>query len=162
MDWNQQAEEMIKTWTGAQQKMWESWLNAMQGMGPVASSSDAWHKSVEAWRESVKGALEAQVAWTRFWADSVVNSSNSPREVVEWSNQVIDMMKRWTETQTQLSESWFETVKKSDPSAIARNWNNDEAQKVVHAWQEATQKLIEAQMGWLRIWTAAQAQQKVA
>lgn len=159
-DWNKQAEEMIKTWTGAQQKMWEGWLGAMQGMGPNTKAGDTWEKSVQVWSDSVKSALEAQVAWTKFWADSMTAGSSTPKEVTEWSNQVLDMMKRWTETQTQLSESWFETMKKSDPATLTKTWNNEEAQKVVHTWQEAAQKILEAQMGWLRLWTAAQAQQK--
>ncbi len=159
-DWNRQAEDMIKTWTGAQQKMWESWLSAMQGMSPAASSQEAWEKSVEVWSESVQNALEAQVAWTKFWADSMTTGTNTPKEVTDWSNQVLDMMKRWTETQKQLSESWFDSVKKADPTSMTTTWSNEEAQRVVQSWQEAAQKILEAQMGWLRIWTAAQSQKK--
>ncbi len=160
MDWNKQAEETIKNWTGTQQKMWESWLDAMRGMSPTSPSNEAWQKSVDVWSDSVKNALEAQVTWTRFWADSVASNANSPKEIVDWSKQVLDMMQRWTETQTQLSENWFDAVKKSDPSTLAKGWNNDEAQKMMHTWQEASQKFLEAQMGWLRLLTATQAQKK--
>lgn len=158
MDWTMQAEEMITTWTRVQQKMWESWLNAMQVAAP--HSPETWEQALELWSNSVREALQAQVAWIQFWVTSVMTGSSSPKEVAGWFEHVLDMTQRWADTQTQLSEYWFDTMKKSHPSTLSRAWDMEEAQHVMHSWQEASQKLLEAQLGWLQLWTAAQVQQK--
>jgi 2,4-dienoyl-CoA reductase-like NADH-dependent reductase (Old Yellow Enzyme family) len=158
VDWNKQAEETLKLWTSSQQKMWDSWVKAMQGIGSASQATDTWEKTVETWRESVKQALDAQTRWTQFWADSVTTGPGMNKQASEWSNQMVDMTRRWTETQSQLWDSWFETIKKSDPAAMTKAWNTEEIQKVVQTWQEAAQRAMEAQMEWARMLAAAQAQ----
>ncbi|NJP06325.1 MAG: hypothetical protein HC837_12205 [Chloroflexaceae bacterium] len=153
-DWGKQAEDMIKNWTGAQQKMWESWVSTMKGMsaGPTA---DAWQSSIDQWKTSVNQALDAQLTWTQFWADSVVSGAGSSKQMTDWSNQVLEMTKRWKETQTQLWDNWFDTLKKSDPSTMAKNWNPEEMQKMMQVWQESAQKAMEAQMEMARMWASS-------
>lgn len=158
MDWNKQAEEMLKTWTSSQQKMWDSWIKTMQSLG-TTQAGDTWEKSIETWRDSVKRALEAQTTWTQFWADSVNSGPGATKQAADWSKQMLDMTRRWTETQTQLWDSWFETMKKTDPSTMAQNWNTEEVQKIVQTWQEAAQKAMEAQMEWTKMWASVQQQQ---
>ena len=48
MEWTKQTEDMLKTWTEAQTKMWDECLRAMQGFSRP-QPSDAWGKSVQAW-----------------------------------------------------------------------------------------------------------------
>jgi hypothetical protein len=160
MDWTKQTEELIKTWTDAQQKMWDSWLGAMRSQGGGASQvAGAWEKSVEAWRQAVDRALAAQVTWTRMWADQTTTSTHIPEEMAGWSRQVVDVMQRWTETQKSLWERWFEMLKNTSPSTLASTWAN-EAQKVSQAWEEAAKQSLEAQQEWTRRATAAQPHKK--
>lgn len=152
-DWMKQAQDMVKQWTDSQQKMWENWVGTMQGVG---IQSDTWQKSVDTWRDSVKKALDAQVAWAQFWADNMSASTGSSQQISDWSKQFVDMTKQWNETQTRLWDNWFETLKKSDPSAMSKNWNAEEMQKMVQVWQEYAQKAMEAQMEMTRMWTGKQ------
>lgn len=156
-DWTAQAEEMVQHWTSAQRKMWESWFEAMQNVSYAPRSSEGWQHTVQNWNRAVKSALESQFAWTRFWANSL-QTRNTPAPVVEWSQELVKMLERWTETQLELSESWFETIKKSSPTTVALAWDRAEAERVVQDWQEATRKSLEAQLNWLRIWTSVHAQ----
>lgn len=155
-DWIAQAEEVVQHWTSAQRKMWESWFEAMQNLSYTPRSSEGWEYTVEYWNRAVKSALESQFAWTRFWANSV-QTRNTPAPIVAWSQELVKMMERWTETQLELSESWFATIKQSNPTTVALAWDRAEAERVVRDWQEATRKSLEAQLNWLRIWTSAQA-----
>lgn len=150
MDWTKQAEEMLKTWTGAQKSMWDSWVNTVQGLG-TNQSGETWEKSIETWQDSIKRALEAQNTWTQFWIDSITSSTGSNAQATDWAKQVNDMSKRWNDTQTQLWDNWFETMKKADPSAVSKNFNMEELQKIVQTWQEASQKAVESQMEWTRM-----------
>jgi len=151
MDWTKQAEEMLKTWTSAQQSMWDSWVKTMQGLG-TTNVGETWEKSVETWRDSVKRALEAQTTWTQFWTDSITSGPGATKQASEWSKQLLDITKRWTDTQSQLWDSLFETIKKTDPTKVSQSWNTEELQKIVQTWQDAAQKAMEAQMEWTRMW----------
>ncbi len=157
MDWTKQANEMLKTFTNTQQKVWESWVSSMQLMTPP-QSPEAWQKTVETWRATVKYALEQQLELTRLWAENVAASSVSmpsmpampnlpglPANAVEWTRQLLDMTRTWTDTQVRFSENWFEMLKKADPGALAQSWDMAQAQKIMATWQEAAQKAVEAQ-----------------
>lgn len=160
MDWTKQANEMLKTFTSTQQKVWESWVSSMQLMA-APQSPEAWQKTVETWRTTVKYALEQQLELTRLWAENVAASSVSmpsmptmpgmpampgvPATAVEWTRQMLEMTRTWTETQVRFSENWFEMLKKAEPGMMAQSWDMGQAQKIMATWQEAAQKAVEAQ-----------------
>lgn len=160
MDWTKQANDMLKTYTSTQQKVWEGWVSSMQLMS-TPQSPEAWQKTVETWRGTVKYALEQQLELTRLWAESVAASSVSlpsapsvpglpalpgaPTSAVEWTRQMLEMTRSWTETQVRFSENWFEMLKKAEPGALAQSWDVTQAQKIMATWQDAAQKAVEAQ-----------------
>lgn len=157
MDWSKQANDMIKTWTGTQQKVWESWMSSMQAM-TTPQSPEAWQKTVETWRGTVRYAIEQQVELTRLWAESVAAASVNmpvmpampsvpgvPTTPVEWTRQMLEMTRVWAETQMRFSENWFDLLKKAEPSMLAQMWDMTQAQKIMATWQEAAQKAVEAQ-----------------
>ncbi len=158
MEWTKQAEETFKSWTGAQKKLWDDWLKAVQGLGK-SQPTEVWEKTVESWQESVKNTLDAQIEWTRLWAESLTTAKGTPKEMVEWAQQGQDMIKRWAETQRQVWESWFEVVKKLQPSTLGGNWGL-EGQKFFQVWQQAIQKAQDAQAEWVRLWTERQPSKK--
>ena len=158
MEWTKQTEDMFKTWTEAQTKMWNEWLRAMQGFSRP-QASEAWGKSVQAWEESVKKTLDAQDEWTRLWAASFTTVGGTPKETVEWARQGQEMVRRWVETQKQLWEGWFQIAKRLDPSKTGGSWDQ-EGQKFLQAWQDAVKKGMESQAEWTRVWTAGQAGKK--
>jgi hypothetical protein len=152
-DWNKQSEEMIRGWLGAQQKMWENWLGVVQNI-QVPQTTGTWEKSVETWHESVKKALESQTTWVQHWANSVSATPGATKEATEAANKALEVSKHWTETQKQIWDSWFETVRKTDP-ASPKIWTEAEVQKVQKVWQESAQKALEAQAEWTRLLTGA-------
>ncbi|THB67085.1 MAG: hypothetical protein D6B27_05215 [Gammaproteobacteria bacterium] len=150
MDWKVQTEEMVGKWTDMQKKMWDNWLEAVKGFGKN-QATEIWQadykKNLNAWEDSVRKALDQQVEWTNKWAEKVNCENGTPEVVTKWANQVQDMMKGWTEAQTQLWGAWFESVKSLDPAQIASNWDT-EGQQVLIAWQEAAQRAQEALSEW--------------
>ncbi|MBX0327111.1 hypothetical protein K2Z83_05370 [Oscillochloris sp. ZM17-4] len=163
MDWTKQANDMVKTWTGTQQKVWDTWLNSMQ-LVATPQSPESWQKMVETWRGTVKQALESQMQLTQMWAESVAAASVSmpsvpgmpampnmpsipgvPGTAVEWTRQMLEMTRTWTDTQVRFSENWFDLLKKADPTAMGQGWDMSQAQKIMATWQDAAQKAIEAQ-----------------
>jgi hypothetical protein len=163
MDWTKQANDMLKTYTSTQQKVWETWVSSMQ-LATTPQSPEVWQKTVDTWRGTVKYALEQQLELTRLWAESVATSSVNmpsmpsmpgmtgmpmmpgvPATAVEWTRQMLDMTRTWTETQVRFSENWFEMLKKTEPGTLAQGWDMSQAQKIMSTWQDAAQKAVEAQ-----------------
>ena len=152
MEWAKQSEDMFKTWTEAQKKMWDDWTKAMQGFGK-SPSTEAWEKTVEAWNQTIQRVLDAQVEGARHWAENIATAKGAPQEMTEWAKQGQDIITRCTETQKQLWGHWFEVVKKLDASNIM-NWSRD-GQKFLQSWQETIQQAQDAQAEWLRTTTQA-------
>jgi hypothetical protein len=160
MDWTKQANDMLKTFTSTQQKVWESWVSSSQVIS-ASPSPEAWQKTVDTWRGTVKYALEQQLELTRLWAESVASASVNvpnlpsmpgvaalpgvPATAVEWTRQLLDLTRTLTDTQVRLSENWFDLLKKADPSTLAVNWDPTQAQKILTTWQDAAQKAVDAQ-----------------
>jgi hypothetical protein len=155
-DWTKQAEDMVKNWTSVQQKMMESMMG-MMGISNASSpvSKDVWDKTINTWHESMKSALESQVAWTQFMADSVAANTGTNKQISEMSQQAVDMMKRWSETQSKVLDTWLEEVKKTDPSDLSKSMKPEEMLKSVQSWQEAGRKMMESQMEMMRSFTTA-------
>lgn len=153
-DWTKQAEDMIQMWADAQKKMRDSWLEAMQNLGGP-QSTETWSKVTGAWDDAMKRALEAQSEWTRLWVGSFTPTSGTSTEVMDWAKQGQEMMTHWAETQKRIWESWFEMVKKIDVSQISGTWDKDAGQNLLKAWQENTQKVLDAQSEWVSRWTSA-------
>lgn len=159
MNWTEQAEEMVKTWTDTQQKIWDSWMENMEKFSKPSQADEFWKKTVESWEGAVQNTLEAQSEWTRMWVESLEDTSGVPKETVEWAKQAQAMNKNWNEAQHQLWQSWFEMVKKIDPAKMDQSWDK-EARKIFETWQESAQKLMEAQLSWAQKWGESQAKAK--
>ncbi len=160
MDWTKQANDMLKTYTSTQQKVWESWVSSMQ-LATTPQSPETWQKTVDTWRGTVKYALEQQLELTRLWAESVASASVNmpnmpgvpgmpampgvPATAVEWTRQMLEMTRTMTETQVRFSENWFEMLKKAEPGMLAQVWDMGQAQSVMSSWQDAAQRAVEAQ-----------------
>jgi hypothetical protein len=154
MEWAKQSEELLKTWTDAQKRMWDECMKVMQGFGQ-SPSTQAWEKTVDTWDHTMQKFLDAQVEGARVWAETIAKTKGS-ENAAEWAKQGQDLVTRLTETQKQLWGNWFDLVKKLDASNMM-NWGRD-GQKFVQTWQETIQKAFNAQTEWLR--TTAQTRNK--
>ncbi len=142
-------EEMIRSWTDMQQRMWEAWLQTVRGMQMptgMAGREDwqrQYQRNLEAWEQAVREALDAQVAWTQKWAEQAGGDQAASEGMQEAIKQTQEMMKAWTEAQSKLWNAWFDSVKNMDPSTMSGQWDA-EGQQVLKAWQDATQRAQEA------------------
>ena len=151
MEWAKQSEEMLKTWTEAQKKVWDDCMKALQGFGK-SPSTEVWGKTVNTWNQTIQKSLDAQVEGARQWVKNFTTAKGTPQETAEWAKQGQEMTTRLMETQKQLWETWFEFVKKLDVSNMM-NWTRD-GQKFIQSWQETIQEAFEAQAESLRTVTS--------
>ena len=150
MEWTTQIEQLFSTWTDAQKKMWDNWLEMVQQGTAQKSGADLWPKTLDTWQESVTNMLATQDKWTDTWTESF-NADASPEEMTEWVEQTQSMAKQWSDAQQQMWSNWFDMMKQVDMNDAANSWQ-DEGQKAFDNWQTLTQKVTEAQMQWIKMW----------
>ena len=107
-------ENILKSWTEAQKRLWDSLSTALPAFRPP-EGMDLWQetyqKNLTAWESAVKLSLAVQAAWIKQWADRVANEQATPENMAEWTHQVEEVMQRWIDTQTQLWDDWFEMLR---------------------------------------------------
>ncbi|KAB7627251.1 hypothetical protein [Alkalilimnicola sp. S0819] len=151
---NKQTDEMLATWTRMQRQLWDNWLQAVKQFGTEGDQRTAWRESyarnLQAWEQSVREALDAQMQWSHSWAEKM--SGKEPNEAASgWVDQTQQMMKGWTDAQHRLWSAWFESVKDLDPQAAAERWDT-EGRQVLQAWQEAAQRAQDALADWAAVY----------
>lgn len=152
--WQEQIEQMLGTWTQAQRRLWDHWLEAVKDFNglPQGSTPGRWQgyqDSLDAWERSVKRALDAQQAWTRSWTEPLLGEEQAPESTLRWARQIQETMRGWSEAQKQLWNAWFDSIKGMDPEAVNARWET-EGQEIIRAWQEATQRAQDALDEWMR------------
>ena len=152
MDWFKESQELMQSWTESQKKMWDNWMGSMDVSANQAKASEAWTTALDTWEKTINSGFEAQNQWTDFLTENL-NSQDSaiPPEMAEWLKQSEAMGKRWSETQKELWQTWFDLIKKADAEKMLSAWGED-GQKAFTAWQESTQKIMTAQMDWAKQW----------
>lgn len=152
MNWNQQMEEMMRSWTDMQRRMWDNWLNSVkqfsgqlpEGAGDLQSE---YRKHLEAWEASVDQALEAQNDWALKWSEQMSTDQQAPDAVAQWNGQLQEMMKGWTDSQQQLWTAWFESMRTMAPGQEVGQWGQ-ESRQVMEAWQQAAERAQETLANW--------------
>ena len=152
MSWATQSEEMLKSWTESQQKMWDSWMKMMTPTGAQSSMSEMWKQSVEAWEAAVKNAAGTQTEWMKLWLESLEDMPNVPDEVIKMAEQAVEMNRQWVANQEKLWEGWFAAAKNMNPGGFAGSWEEESA-KAMHAWQDSATKMMEANRKLAETWS---------
>ena len=150
MNWNTQFEDMMKTWTDTQKKVWDGYFETIQGMNKPASTR-MWESTVAMGEDMFKDLLKTQMQGITAWVDSLAKMENVPAQVVESAKQYQEMTERWNKTQMELLENWFGMMKKFTPSNPAEAWT-EMPQTMFKPWQEAVQTVMDAQMKWMNTW----------
>ena len=149
-DWNKQADEVMKTWTKAQQDLWDTWRRSMPLAG-AAQADENWNKAVTFWKEAVDRSLNTQMEWTKMWVDSIKAQKTMPKEMEAWTDQMLATMQTWNESQATFWENMLESVQKMTPERL-RQQVEEGAQQAFQSWQDAMQRAISAQQEFAAFW----------
>ena len=67
-----QFQEMAERWTSTQENLWAAWFDMLKKFDP-SQFGGTWGNMpkdpFQAWQESTKQVMDAQMAWTRAWMD---------------------------------------------------------------------------------------------
>lgn len=149
-DWMKQSEEMMKTWTRAQQDLWDAWKRSMPSLSATPASASM-NQAMSFWKEAIDRSLNAQMEWAKLWAESMKAQQGAPKELGAWADQMLATMKSWNESQTRLWEGMIDSLGAMTPEALRQRMDQG-AQGAIQSWQEAMQKAIQAQHDLSAIW----------
>ena len=118
MNWQKQTEEMIHSWTEAQRRLVDQWLESVQGVAPGADKLKAdYHRQIDAWEEAVGEMLRRQQELADSMSGSAANLEAAPELAKEWVDRSQQMMQNWTDTQMRFMQEWVEHMAKQPGSS---------------------------------------------
>ena len=148
---------MTQSWADAQRHLWERWLETLRqagsGLSPVnvAAPGQLWARALDTWEPLVRQTLDAESTAMQAWVDGLAAAPNVPPHVRAQLQQVHELTKGWTETQRQLWEAMFASVRQFSASA-AQHPSTTQA-PAAELWQQMARPMLEAQAAWLRQWS---------
>lgn len=144
MDWNRQTQELIRQWSDAQQKVWDTWAQSFGG-APRSPGEEAWQRAIALWQESVTNTLDAQSRWLDNWIDSIGKNESTPEDVRRQLEQGREMMHQWMKAQRELMDSWFSGLKQASPGA--QSWDS-QVQQMMSTLNDAANRAMAVQREW--------------
>ncbi|MCB1921404.1 MAG: hypothetical protein KDJ28_15710, partial [Candidatus Competibacteraceae bacterium] len=96
-------EDIFKSWTDAQKRLWESLCSAVPFQPPagVEAWRETYLKNLAAWESAVKKTLQQEANWVEQWVHKVANEQGTPEVMAAWVQQMEDVLQRWIQTQNQ-------------------------------------------------------------
>jgi hypothetical protein len=150
MDSIRQMQDLAKSWTEAQQKIWTDMLGVSQ-MSATAPA-ESWNRTIDLWERSVNQALDAQAEWVRTWGESVTSGSGVQEDARDWVRRGQEAFEQWNKQQKQLWGAWFSMSRQLLASSGA---GSDQTQRVLQAWQDAVRQAMQSQSDWTQRWAEA-------
>jgi hypothetical protein len=147
-----QAQDIALAWAEVQKTMWERWMRGLESqMRP--SYAEGWERAsgeiIDAWENTVKLALKAQLDWTALWTRQLGDNNGAPKEVTDWSNQTYELMKAWHDAQVEMWNVWFENLRSFGPVEYTNAFVD-----VSKSWYDAMRKSLDASTEWTQTWPA--------
>jgi predicted flap endonuclease-1-like 5' DNA nuclease len=107
-------EDVIKTWTDAQKRLWESLCSAVPFQPPagVEAWRDTYLKNLATWESAVKQTLNQEATWVEQWVQKVAREKGTPEMVATWVRQMEEVLQRWILSQNQWWDEYFSVLRR--------------------------------------------------
>ena len=107
-------EDIFKTWTDAQKRLWESLCAAVPFQPPVGVETwrETYLKNLAAWETAVKNTLTQEAAWVDQWVHQIAQEKGTPEMMSAWVQQMEDVLQRWIQTQNQWWDEYFTVLRR--------------------------------------------------
>jgi predicted flap endonuclease-1-like 5' DNA nuclease len=107
-------EDIFKSWTDAQKRLWESLCSAVPFQPPagVEAWRETYLKNLATWESAVKKTLQQEANWVEQWVHKVANEQGTPEIMASWVQQMEDVLQRWIQTQNQWWDEYFAVLRR--------------------------------------------------
>jgi len=120
-------EDVFKSWTDAQKRLWESLCSAVPFQPPagVEAWRETYLKNLNTWESAVKKTLDQEVTWVEQWVHRVAHEQGTPEMMAAWVRQMEEVLQRWIQTQNQWWEEYFAVLRRG--GFAHPDWTNPSA-----------------------------------
>jgi hypothetical protein len=136
-DWLTQTQELMQTWTKAQQALWENWRSLMPTMS-AQPASEEWKQAVSAWKDVMQRSLNAQADFVKFWSESMTAMPLMGKQMEDMSTLIVETTQRWTNVQNEIWSNWLDAVAKAMPLPWLRTGTRERARHSMHGARRST------------------------
>lgn len=107
-------EDVLKTWTDAQKRLWESLCSAIPLPPPLGAEGwrETYLKNLASWEAAVRRSLEQEAAWVQEWVRRVAHEKGTPEMMAAWVRQMEEVLQRWVQTQNQWWNDYFALLRR--------------------------------------------------
>lgn len=114
-------EDIFKTWTEAQRRLWDSLCSAVPFKPPTGIETwrETYLKNLEVWESAVRKTLSQEASWVQRWVKQVAQENGSPEIMTAWVQQMEEVLKRWVQTQNQWWDEYFAVLRRGGEFARA-------------------------------------------
>lgn len=107
-------EDIFKSWTDAQKRLWESLCSAVPCQPPagVEAWRETYLRNLAAWESAVKKTLQQEASWVEQWVHKVAHEQGTPEVMATWVQQMEDVLQRWIRTQNQWWDEYFAVLRR--------------------------------------------------
>jgi len=106
-------EDIFKSWTDAQKRLWESLCSAVPFQPPagVEAWRETYLRNLATWESAVKKTLQQEASWVEQWVHKVAHEQGTPEVMASWVQQMEDVLQRWIRTQNQWWDEYFAVLR---------------------------------------------------
>lgn len=107
-------EDIFKSWTDAQKRLWESLCSAVPFQPPagVEAWRETYLKNLTTWESAVKKTLQQEATWVEQWVHRIANEQGTPEVMTSWVQQMEEVLQRWIQTQNQWWDEYFAVLRR--------------------------------------------------
>ena len=106
-------ENILKTWTDAQKRLWESLCSVIPLQPPAGV--EAWReiylKNLASWEAAIQRSLEQETAWVEEWMRRIAQEKDAPEVMAPWVRQMEEVLQRWVQIQHQWWSDYFAVLR---------------------------------------------------
>lgn len=152
MSQSKQFNTPLETWLQFQEQLWENWLSTTQ-LSPKIVKDQHYNNQIELMEKLINCSLRAQSDWVRSCTKGLGHETGASIAMAQWAEQNMALSKMWTNTQKQVWDTWFNTLKSLKPiQGIDKG--ADPANYMLQGFQDVTKKTLEVQSEWMSQWLA--------
>lgn len=114
-------EDVFKSWTEAQKRLWDSLCSAVPFQPPAGIETwrETYLKNLTVWESAVKKTLSQEASWVRRWVKQVAHENGAPEMMTTWVQQMEDVLQRWIQAQNQWWDDYFAVLRRGGELAKA-------------------------------------------
>lgn len=107
-------EDILKSWTEAQKRLWDSLCSAIPFQPPagVEAWRETYLKNLTAWEAAVRQTLAQEALWVQQWVERVAQEKGTPKLMAAWVRQMEEVLQRWVQTQNRWWDEYFAVLRR--------------------------------------------------